>query len=131
MTEQGQQFFVCRLFAPRTTFMRDMTDAERALMQAHAAYWMGWMAKGKVVVFGPVADPSEPWGLGVVRVENEAEVRALEQNDPVILAGAGFRYEISPMVRALLPAANAGSAASPQTPSPGRLYRQHRSHCDH
>ena len=80
-------------------------DAFRALMQAHAAYWMGWMAKGKIIVFGPVADPAGPWGLGVVRAADEAEMRAFEQNDPVILANCGFRYEVLPMLRAVVPPA--------------------------
>ena len=104
MAATAERFFVCRLLAPRATFLADMTAEERALMQAHAAYWMDWMQKGKVVVFGPVADPAGPWGLGVVRAADEAEMRGFEQGDPVILADIGFRYEILPMLRAVLPA---------------------------
>jgi uncharacterized protein YciI len=104
MTAQNEdRFYVCRLLAPRSSFLQDMTEQERALMQAHAAYWMQWLAKGKVVIFGPVADPAGPWGLGVVRASSEAEVRELEAGDPVILADQGFRYEVLPMLRAILP----------------------------
>ena len=102
-TPPDSLFYVCRLIAPRSTFLQDMSDEERALMQAHAAYWMQWMARGKVIVFGPVADPAGPWGLGVVRVASESEMRELETNDPVILAGRGFRYEVLPMLRAIVP----------------------------
>jgi hypothetical protein len=58
------KFFVCRLLAPRPTFMQDITAEERALMGAHSVYWREAMARGMVVVFGPVADPAGPWGLG-------------------------------------------------------------------
>ena len=54
-------------------------------------------------LFGPVADPAGPWGLGVVRVAGESEMRELEANDPVILSGRGFRYEVLPMLRAIVP----------------------------
>jgi len=63
MTETPNElFFVCRLLPPRPTFLADMTDEERALMQAHGLYWRERMAEGKVIVFGPVADPKGPWG---------------------------------------------------------------------
>lgn len=96
------KFFVCRLLGPRPTFMFDMSAEERALMQAHAGYWMQQMAAGRVVVFGPVADPKGGWGLGVVRVPDEAAVRELEAGDPVIKANVGFSYEILPMLRAIV-----------------------------
>ena len=36
------------------------------------------LAAGKVIVFGPVADPKGPWGLGVLRVRDEAEIASFE-----------------------------------------------------
>lgn len=97
------KYFVLRLFAPRPTFIADMTDAERTLMQAHVTYWAGLMAKGLVVIFGPVMDEKYPYGLGVVRLAEGATPDEISQNDPVILANAGFRYEVSPMLRAIVP----------------------------
>jgi uncharacterized protein YndB with AHSA1/START domain len=44
------------------------------------------------------------WGLGVVRAPSEAAVHALRDGDPVIREGRGFRYEIAPMLKAVLPA---------------------------
>src|ERR1700742_4351901 len=102
MTEVTELFFVCRLLPPRASFLADMTEEERALMQAHGLYWRERMAEGKVIVFGPVADPKGPWGLGVVRVSSEAELKAFEQGDPVVKANRGFRYESLPMVRAIV-----------------------------
>ncbi len=96
------RFFVCRLLPPRPTFAQDMNADERAMMQEHAAYWRGHLQAGTVVVFGPVADPKGAWGLGVVRVADEAAVRALEAGDPAIKAGRGLRYEILPMIRAVV-----------------------------
>jgi uncharacterized protein YciI len=96
-------FFVCRLLAPRPTFMQDITAEERALMGAHAGYWREAMARGMVVIFGPVADPAGPWGLGVLRVADAQAVKDFAASDPVVKAGIGFRYEILPMVSAVLP----------------------------
>ena len=97
----GDAFFFCRLIAPRPTFAQDMTPEERAMMGEHATYWRGHLAAGRAIVFGPVADPAGAWGLGVVRVKNEAEARAFEADDPAIRSGRGFRYEILPMLRAV------------------------------
>jgi uncharacterized protein YndB with AHSA1/START domain len=95
------RFFFCRLIAPRPTFAADMTPEEAALMREHGAYWRGHLERGAAIVFGPVADPKGPWGLGVVRVADEAELRAFEAGDPVIRAERGFRYEALPMLQAV------------------------------
>jgi uncharacterized protein YndB with AHSA1/START domain len=94
-------FFLCRLLAPRPTFAFDMTPEERQVMQEHGGYWRDLLAQGIAVVFGPVADPKGGWGLGVVRAANEAAVRVLEKNDPVIRSGRGFSYEVLPMLTAV------------------------------
>lgn len=66
-------------------------------MQEHAVHWRGWMEKGRVVAFGLVGDPAGAYGIGIVEVETESEVQALTANDPTILSGRGFRFEIQPM----------------------------------
>jgi uncharacterized protein YndB with AHSA1/START domain len=96
------RYFLCRLLPPRPTFARDMTEAEGRVMQEHAAYWAGMLQRGTAVVFGPVADPKGAWGVGIVGVQSDADVRALEAGDPAILSGLGFRYEILPMLRAVV-----------------------------
>jgi uncharacterized protein len=89
--------FFCKLIAPRPTFAQDMSGEEAALMQEHAVYWTDWMAKGRVVTFGLVADPTGAYGIAVVEVDDEAEVRSLTGNDPTIRSGRGFRFDVYPM----------------------------------
>jgi uncharacterized protein YndB with AHSA1/START domain len=101
------RFYVMRLLPPRPTFMVDMNEEERAMMGAHAVYWAEHLAAGRMVVYGPVADPKGGWGLGVVRVADEAELRALQEGDPAIRAGRGLSYEVLPMVRAIVGASPA------------------------
>ena len=68
------RFFLCRLLPPRPSFVHDMTGDEAAIMQSHVSYWTELMAKGLAVVFGPVADPRGPWGLGIVRAQDDVQV---------------------------------------------------------
>ena len=89
-------FFV-RLNAPRATFAQDMNDAERQLMQQHGVYWHSWMARGNVLVFGLVADPKGAFGMGVVRFDSAEEVRRFADNDPTIVANAGFSMDVFAM----------------------------------
>jgi hypothetical protein len=89
--------FFCKLTPPRATFVQDMTGEEGALMQQHAVYWRELMEEGRVVTFGVVADPAGVFGIGVVEVADEAEVRHLTDGDPVIGSGRGFSYDVYPM----------------------------------
>jgi uncharacterized protein YndB with AHSA1/START domain len=95
------KYFFCRLVPPRPSFAFDMTDEERAIMQAHGGYWREQMRHGNVVVFGPVADPDGPWGLGVVRARSADEVNAFGAADPAIQSGRGFSYKVLPMLQAV------------------------------
>ena len=62
------------------------------------------MSEGKVIAFGPVADPKGGWGVGIVRVPDVEAMHALKDADPVILSGRGFSYEVLPMLSAVFPA---------------------------
>ncbi len=95
-------YFFVRLLPPRPTFMADMTADERALMMEHAQYWRTQADQGVALAFGPVAGPQGGWGLGLLKAQNEAEVRAFEAQDPVMRAKRGFAYEVSPMARLVL-----------------------------
>jgi len=79
-----------------------MTADERGIMMQHIAYRTERMNEGKVVVFGPVADPAGVYGVGVVEAENEAELIRFMQNDP---AATINHYEHYLMLRAVLPSA--------------------------
>jgi hypothetical protein len=91
--------FFCKLNPPRATFVQDMTEGERKLMQEHAAYWKSLVDQGKALTFGFVADPSGPHGMGILEVADDAEAQHLTDNDPTILSRRGFFFDIHPMPR--------------------------------
>lgn len=97
----AQKYFLFRLLPPRTSFIQDLTADERALMRVHSVYWRGKLAEGKIIAFGPVADPAGSWGMGLLRVSDPSEVEGLTANDPVMLADKGFRFEVLPMPQAV------------------------------
>jgi len=93
-----KKYFLLKLIPPRPTFSQDMSDEERNIMPQHIAYWTKVFDEGKSIIFGPVLDPKGSWGLGIVEVNDESEVKELTSNDPVIKANRNFSYEISPMM---------------------------------
>lgn len=99
-TEQPS-YFLFRLIPPRPTFPGDMTAEEREVMGQHLGYCKKQLAEGTAIVYGPVADNGRTWGLGVLRVKDEAQARAICDGDPVIAAKRGFSYELAPMLNAL------------------------------
>jgi hypothetical protein len=101
--EYSMQYFYCKLVAPRTTFVHDMSDAETAVMGKHAMYWKGLIDGGATVyALGLVLDPAGAFGVGIIGVESEAEIRELTANDPAIKSNCGFRYDIHPMPRGVM-----------------------------
>ena len=88
--KMDKKYFALYLLPLRPDFAQTMNDNERALMQKHVGYWTNMMNQGKVVAFGPVMDPKEIYGLGIVSVDDEQEVKDLIANDP---ASAINRYE--------------------------------------
>jgi uncharacterized protein YciI len=64
-----------------------MTDDEREIMGRHAAHWQPLIDSGQMVVFGPVLDETGSWGLGVVEADDEGELRAFADKDPVVTTG--------------------------------------------
>jgi uncharacterized protein YciI len=79
--------FFFRLNPPRADFAQTMTPDEQQAMAAHMDYWQQLLDDGRVVVYGPVADPEGVWGLGVVRSDDRADVLAVGERDPSVLAG--------------------------------------------
>ena len=84
-----------KLKPSRTSFAQDMTTEERGIMQQHVAYWSGLMAQGFVLAFGPVLDPNGVYGLGIVEVDSEDQVKQFIANDP---ASTINQYEVLPML---------------------------------
>ena len=78
----NKKFFALRLNPSRAGFMQTMTEEEKSIMQQHGAYWRRFMNQGKVIVFGPVLDPKAVYGLGILAVEDEQEVKDFIAGDP-------------------------------------------------
>jgi len=95
-----KKYFALYLLPSRPDFAQTMTDEERGIMMKHIDYWMKIMNQGKVLAFGPVLDPSEVYGLGIISVDSEEEVKDFIENDP---ASKINKYEYFPM-KAIVPA---------------------------
>ena len=79
--------FLFKLLPPRADFAQTMTDDEQEAMADHMTYWQQLMADGKVLVYGPVADPEGVWGMGVMRVADRAEALEIGERDPSVTVG--------------------------------------------
>jgi uncharacterized protein YciI len=94
-------WFLYRLIPPRPTFPVDMTEAEGEIMLRHVGYWSEQVDRGRVAVFGPVADPAGAWGLGVVEAASSEEVRALGHADPAVTSSLA-RFDVYEMPDAVV-----------------------------
>jgi uncharacterized protein YciI len=74
-----------------------MTPDEAKAMQEHGAYWQQHLARGRVLVVGPVADPEGAFGIAVIVAEEGEDVNPLCKDDPAIKSGLGFRYKLHVM----------------------------------
>ena len=91
------KYFFLKLVPPRPNFMLTMSDAEKAIMRDHGAYWFGFAEKGWAVAYGPVASAQGGFGAGFWALPDDVDPNPLTANDPAMKADVGFRYEISPM----------------------------------
>ncbi len=89
--------FFLKLIPPRPSFALDMDAEEKAMMAKHLEYWKAKLDGGIVLVFGPVLDPSGPYGAGIISAPDQAAARAFADADPAIKSGRGFVYDIYPM----------------------------------
>jgi uncharacterized protein len=108
--------YVFRLLPPRPTFRFDMSPAEREVMFEHVGYWSDLAARDKVLAFGPVDDPVEPYGIGIVVADGLAQAEAIRDQDPAMRSGRGFRTEIALMARLVTPEGTLDGI--PGTPTP-------------
>ena len=88
--------FLYRLLPPRPTFAQDMTSAEAQVMERHVAYWQDLLNRDVALAFGPVLHPEEPWGLGLLDIEDQGAAQAIADGDPAVESGT-CTYEIVPM----------------------------------
>jgi uncharacterized protein len=64
-----------------------MTDADRQIMNRHAAYWRRYLERGDMVVFGPILTDDDSYGLAVVETDDEQARRDFAAQDPVVATG--------------------------------------------
>jgi hypothetical protein len=93
--------FLYKLIPSRPTFVQDMTEVERKVMQEHAIYWKGLIDDGTAIVFGLVLDPKGAWGVGIVDVASESDAHTIGTNDPAVKE-AGLTFEVYPMPGAVV-----------------------------
>jgi uncharacterized protein YciI len=89
-----KKYFVLYLIPNRPDFAQTMTDDERNIMKAHIAYWSNYLEQGIMLVFGPVFDQKETYGLGIITVDDEEQLLSLLKNDPASVIN---HYEHYPM----------------------------------
>ncbi|QRM53436.1 YciI family protein [Sinorhizobium sp. BG8] len=95
-------YFHLKLVPPRPRFPHDANELEKAAFDRHAAYWREKAAARTAIAVGPVFEGEGAWGMAVVEVATFAEAEALAGEDPVIRAGLGFRFDVSPMPSLIL-----------------------------
>ena len=95
MPNTDKKYFALKLIPPRPTFMQDMTDEERQIMQQHVAYWANMMKNDIAIVYGPVLDPNGAYGLGVLAVDSEEQLKNIIANDPALQIN---KCEYAPMM---------------------------------
>jgi uncharacterized protein YciI len=88
--------FVLRLIAPRPDFAQSLTDAEREIMNRHAAHWRPYLERGDMVVFGPILTADDSYGLAVVETDDEQALREFAVQDPVVTTGTA-QFELGRM----------------------------------
>lgn len=91
-----KQHYYFKLIPPRPTFPADITGEERALMDQHSIYFQEQFERGKLLLYGPVLSPEGAFGLGILEVQDEEEVRRFGENDPSVRAGLN-RFEFCPI----------------------------------
>jgi uncharacterized protein YciI len=72
------------------------TEAEERIVSDHYAYLVGLRDAGKLVVAGPSIVNGDTFGIGVLDVDDEAEVRAIVSADPAVSSGT-MTAEIRPL----------------------------------
>ena len=95
-----KKYFVLYLLPPRPDFAQSMTDEERGNYDETCRVLDRNHEPGKVLAFGPVLDPKEVYGLGIISVDSEQEVKDFIANDP---AATINKYEYFQM-KAVVPA---------------------------
>ena len=90
-----KKYYALKLIPHRSDFAQTMNPEEKNIMFQHVAYWKEHMKKGNAIVFGPVLDPLGTYGLGIIAVHSEIQVKEFIALDP---ASKINTYEYAPML---------------------------------
>ncbi len=96
-----KKYYFLKLIPSRNDFAQTMTDHEKSIMQKHVQYGQQYLEKGQILVFGPVLDPGATYGVAIMAVSDESEVKEFIQHDP---AAELNQYEYFPMLAMVAPA---------------------------
>src|ERR671915_568545 len=96
LRELAAMAFLYRLLPPRPTFAQDMSSAEADVMERHVGYWQDLLNRDVALAFGPVLHPEEPWGLGLLNLDDGQAAQAIGEGDPAVQSGT-CTYEVVPM----------------------------------
>jgi hypothetical protein len=88
--------FLYRLQPPHPAFGQDMSAEEAEVMQRHVAYWQDLLSRDVALAFGPVLDPVDPWGLGLLELDDEQAARMIGERDPAVESGV-CTFEVVPI----------------------------------
>jgi hypothetical protein len=58
--------------------------------------------EGVLIAAGPVHDPKGVWGLALIEVSDPGRVDAIAGGDPAVRSGLGFRYDVFPLLSAMV-----------------------------
>jgi uncharacterized protein YndB with AHSA1/START domain/uncharacterized protein YciI len=95
---QTEHYFV-KLIGTRPGWPQDMSDEESRIMGEHFVYLKDLVAQKKVIVAGPVMDPT--FGLVILQVNSKAEAFEIMKNEPSVVQGV-HTYEMQPMKLSLM-----------------------------
>jgi len=93
------QHYYVELLGTRNGWPDNMTAAEEQIMEEHYFYLRGLVAKGKVLLAGPVIE--KRFGLIILQVHSETEARHIMDNEPSVMKGVHI-YTLTPMVASLM-----------------------------
>ncbi|HST64711.1 MAG TPA: YciI family protein [Mycobacteriales bacterium] len=93
-----------RIVPPRAMSLPHMRADELKVIDLHVAYWLKLMQRGHVLAFGPVADDTGNYGVGVIQAQSPEQARAIADNDPAVTDPLlSFRTTVTPMHTVMSP----------------------------
>lgn len=103
-----------RITPPRAMSLPHMRPDELVVIDEHVKYWGEVMAKGHVLAFGPVADETGNYGVGVIQAETLEQARAIADGDPACTNQLlSFATSVTPMHAVMSPL-----VPPPEAPAP-------------